>query len=108
MRAHKTNYYADTWAKIFFRGLVGAKKDRKYGFIDTNGSLIVLCEYDYAHSFREGFACVSKDEKWGIVDTAGNLVIPCEYDDAVVCDGNILCLKNGYLYIFDSVGKPIL
>ncbi len=73
-------------------------------------SQVIPCQYDSAESFSEGLAKVKKkkNKKYGVIDATGNLIVPCEYDKLVICDGNILCLKNGYLYIFDSAGKPIL
>ena len=82
-------------------------KDGKVGFIYSTGRLVIPCEYDNASYFSEGFAPVEKNGKWGFIDTNGRLVIPCEYEygDIDTCDGNILCLKNGYLYVLDATGK---
>lgn len=84
-------------------------KGEKWGVIDATGRLIVPCEYDHIGDFRKGLVPVEKDGKCGFIDTTGRLVIPCEYKygnvEAVACDGNILCLKNGCLYVLDAAGK---
>ena len=97
------------YAGYFSEGFVSVLKGEQWGFIDTAGRLVVPCEYDRVGDFRKGLAPVEKDEKCGFINTTGTLVIPCEYEygnvEAVTCDGNILCLKNGYLYVLDATGK---
>ena len=47
----------------FSEGLAAVKKNDKFGFINTQGELVIPCQYQYAGSFKEGLACVVKDEE---------------------------------------------
>ena len=49
----------------FSEGLIGAKKDGKWGFIDTEGNVAIPFEYDIAYSFSEGLAIVGQATKNG-------------------------------------------
>lgn len=65
---------------------------QKYGFIDTNGQLVLPVQYEIPEffysifSFSEGLAVIAKTEngvtKYGYINTEGEIVIPVEYDDA--------------------------
>ena len=43
-------------------GLAAAKKDGKWGYIDTTGAVVIPFQYNYAFSFSEGKALVSLGE----------------------------------------------
>lgn len=56
-------------------------KDRKYGFVDANGSLIVDYQYDKAYELNDyGFAPVRKNGKWGVINEEGKEVIAPTYE----------------------------
>ena len=63
-------------------GLAAAKKNGKWGFIDTIGNLVIDFTYDdiVYYGFSDGFAGVKKDGKFGLIDKNGNVVIPFVYD----------------------------
>lgn len=53
----------------------------KYGFVDSNGNIVVDCKYDKAYEFNEyGFASVRKEGKWGAIDEQGKEVAPINYE----------------------------
>ena len=53
----------------------------KYGFVDSNGKLVVDCKYDKAYEFNSyGFAAVKKDGKWGAINEQGQEVITPTYE----------------------------
>lgn len=58
---------------------------KKYGYIDSNGNVVIPCIYRHAYDFSMGLAAVSieedKEEKWGYIDNKGNIIIPLEYYD---------------------------
>lgn len=59
-------------------GLAKVEKNKKYGYIDTNGNEVIPCVYSYVSDFHDGRAAVAKDYGvYGFVDTNGNEVIPC-------------------------------
>ena len=56
-------------------------KDNKYGFVDSNGKLIVDYKYDKAYEFNEyGYATVKSDGKWGAINEQGEEVAPPTYE----------------------------
>jgi hypothetical protein len=53
--------------------------DKKYGFINKNGDVVIEHRFEYARSFSDGLAAVKTKEKWGFVDRLGNMVINANY-----------------------------
>lgn len=54
----------------------------KWGFIDSDGKLVIDYTYEDAKSFYNGFAAVFMDGAWGYIDEEGNLVIEPEFQEA--------------------------
>lgn len=53
-----------------------SKKDGKYGFVDSQGNLVVDYIYDEAKEQNEyGFAAVKQDGLWGSIDKGGKLAL---------------------------------
>lgn len=70
-----------------------SKKDEKYGYIDSEGNVIVDYIYDDAtEQNRFGYVAVQKNGKWGALDKEGQEVIKPKYS----LDNNI---------IIDFIGK---
>lgn len=63
----------------FSEGLVPAKKNKKWGYLNTKGQFVIEPQYDEAHRFSEGLAAVSIGEKWGFIDHSGRMVISPKY-----------------------------
>lgn len=82
------NYRLDTagYQNPFCEGLglvySGEESDRKFGFVDTTGKLVLPCEYEDAQPFSEGVAAVERDGKWGYIDQTGAVVIDYQFDIA--------------------------
>lgn len=56
-------------------------EDKKYGFVDMDGNLVVDYQYDKAYEFNSyGFAAVKKDGKWGAINEQGEEVIAPTYE----------------------------
>jgi hypothetical protein len=53
-----------------------------WGFINTEGNLVIKAEYDDAGPFSEGLAAVNKNGKWGFIDKEGKTVIEPVYKSA--------------------------
>ena len=73
----ETEYYG---ISSFSDGLVGVRKNDKWGFIDTLGRLIIPYQFDLINPFMEGVAAVSINEKMGFIDKKGNWVIKPKFD----------------------------
>lgn len=69
---------------FFQEGLARVKgKNGKYGFVDRNGKLVILCQWEAANHFSEGMAAVmDRLNRWGYIDKKGQLVIACKWKNA--------------------------
>lgn len=66
----------DAFSTEFSDGLAPVEKNKKAGFVDTSGRLVIPVVYDYAFTFSQGEALVKKDGKWFFIDRKGNYVSP--------------------------------
>lgn len=48
----------------------------KWGFLNTQGEVVIPAKYDQVSGFREGLAPVSFAGRWGYIDTRDSIVIP--------------------------------
>lgn len=91
----------------------------KQGFIDENGKVVVLMEYEPHFSkgmsgdflFRNGIAKVSKNKKFGFIDKNNKPVIPIIYDEAVRINDEfikVLEYNQRRAGVFDISGKVVL
>lgn len=92
----------------FSNGLAAAKKDGKWGYIDSSGITVIPFEFesvasadcmdmDTAFAFKNNLAPVKKDGKFGIINTKGETVVDFSFD-------SILQGENG-VYIASKGGK---
>jgi len=63
-------------------GFAAVRKNGKWGFIDTNGAVMIEFIYDEALSFGQHLAAVKKGDFWGYISKHGNLVIDAVFYDA--------------------------
>ena len=69
----------------------------KWGFADTDGTIVIDCQFEDAKSFGQHLAAVKQDGKWGYIDQKGNVVIPCIYEDAD-------SFQNGHAFVKTEAG----
>lgn len=84
-------------------------KEGKYGFLNTQGRIIIPCVYDEVKNYNDGLAWVCKDSKWGCIDILGNIVIPFVYSDCLDFKENLAAVKKDgkYGYI-DKKGVVVI
>jgi hypothetical protein len=63
----------------FSEGLVAAKKNKKWGYLNSNGQFAIEPQFEKAFPFSEGLAAVSVADKWGFIDHTGRFVITPKY-----------------------------
>lgn len=63
----------------FSEGLTPAKKNGKWGYIDTGGRFVIGPHFEEVHPFSEGLAAVLIGERWGFIDHSGRVVIKPKY-----------------------------
>lgn len=74
---------------LFYEGLARAKKNGKWGFVDSNNKTVIPFEYDEAGGFRSyGEAMVKKQDKWYTIDKSNHIV------DSTVLEDDY----DGYLF----------
>lgn len=77
----------------FGEGLAAVKLGGRWGFMDTDGEVVIPARFALAGTFSQGRASVqlagrpgrdgnAGGPKWGYLDRAGELVIPASFDDA--------------------------
>ncbi len=61
--------------------LFSDKQSGKYGFVDSNGKVVVKYEYDEVTEFNKyGFAGIKKDGLWGVINTKGEVILEPTYN----------------------------
>lgn len=72
-------------------GAIAVAQNGKWGFVDSDGEVLINFVYDEAKSFSNGLAAVKQGNLWGFIDTAGNLVIEYQFSDAGYMSANGIC-----------------
>lgn len=71
--------------------------DKKWGYIDAQGNVVIKPQFATARPFSEGLAAVQVEEnyvkKWGFIDRTGAFAIPAQYGGY----GKISDCRNGYI-----------
>jgi hypothetical protein len=68
------------WVGPFSEGLAQVKSNRKYGFVNEEGEVVIPLMYDSAGPFSDGLAKVRLGDQWGFINNNGNVVVPLMYD----------------------------
>lgn len=97
----------DIHTEGFCEGLVPAKKDRKWGYLDNSGRFVIQPQFDEARPFSEGLAAVLSGEKWGFIDHQGNISIKplFEYGPTEFSEGVAVASINDGCGLIDKTGK---
>ena len=61
-------------------------RDKKFGYIDRNGVIVIPAQFKRAENFSDGLARVMIGEKSGFIDRNGKIVIPIKFDENRVGD----------------------
>ena len=62
------------YAESFSDGLAACRMNRKWGFVDKTGKVIIAFQYDLAGDFREGQAVVTLEGRDFFIDKLGKEV----------------------------------
>jgi hypothetical protein len=80
----------------------------KYGFMNTQGKLMIPAMYNEVGPFQEGLAVVSKDDKFGIIDKKNQMLVDFQYDEILEFVQNRAIVRKGEKYgVIDRLGKII-
>ncbi|MEQ1922171.1 MAG: WG repeat-containing protein [Pyrinomonadaceae bacterium] len=53
---------------------------KKWGFINTNGDVVIKPQFDYVRDFSDGLSAVRIDRKWGYIDATGKWIVEPKYE----------------------------
>ena len=77
-----------------------------WGFMDTNGKIVIEPQFAEAGYFVDGLAMVVKNGRFGFIDTNGTFVIPAKYDmGARFFDGAARMYINEKPYYINTKGE---
>lgn len=72
----------------FSDGLFPAKRDEKWGYVNSAGNFVIPPQFERAEPFSEGYAAVSTDgEKLGYINKEGKMVIEPKYFYGILDSG---------------------
>jgi hypothetical protein len=92
----------------YYEGLARVKMEKKWGFIDTTGNVVVKPKYNEVENFSDGLARVRTGTKWGLVDKSGNEVIKPTFDAIYeFINGKAQVLLNGEKYYMNRQGQRV-
>ncbi|TAF32205.1 MAG: WG repeat-containing protein [Cytophagales bacterium] len=87
---------ADSIGEFIENKLLVRLKNRKVGFLDGQGQLVIPAVYDSAGTFQNGFSKVKMAGKYGYINAEGKLLVPAEYDAlSPLVGGFAIAIKNG-------------
>jgi hypothetical protein len=61
-------------------GLTAVARNKKWGFINSKGVVVVPLKYDGPSEFEDGLACFELDGKYGFVNKSGKEVVAMKYE----------------------------
>lgn len=71
------------------------KLNGKWGFVDTEGQIVIEPQYENAGAFNGGLAPVQTAGGWGYITVQNELVIPADFTDARSFYKGVAPVKNG-------------
>lgn len=90
-------------------GLIGVQNNDNWGFINTQGKVVIPFIYDNVGDFHNGLAKVTKNDKAGFINIQGKVVVPLIYDYAGdFHDGLASVRKNGKEGFINTQGKVVI
>jgi hypothetical protein len=93
---------------LFQMKLYPVISEGKYGFMNTQGKLMIPAMYNEVGPFQEGLAVVSKDDKFGIIDKKNQMIVDFQYDEILEFVQNRAIVRKGEKYgVIDRLGKLV-
>ncbi len=90
-----------TWKTGLFGDNIQILSDRKYGYVDRTGRLVITGAYSLANHFSDGLAAVQIGdgkgrERYGYIDLSGEPIIPLKLTSAsAFCEGVAVVHRRG-------------
>lgn len=85
------------------------KENRKWGFCDTEGNVVIDLVYEDISAFSNGLALARKDGLYGYIDESGNVAIPFCYSSARSFEGDVAKVAiDKQSFVIDRTGREII
>lgn len=94
--------------KTFQDGMFSFCRDKKCGFIDTQGREVIAPQYDEVKDFSDGLARVEQGRQVGFIDKTGKIVIPFsdKYEYGYAFHNGLISFKSdGKSGFMDKTGQ---
>lgn len=83
--------------------------EKKIGFVDKSGKVVINPQFDEARSFSEGLAAVCQNKKWGFIDKSGKIIINPQFEETSDFHMGKAAFGNGdQMGFIDNQGKYII
>ncbi|MFI3304727.1 MAG: WG repeat-containing protein [Rikenellaceae bacterium] len=76
--------------------------NKRWGYINSAGDMVVEAQYAMAYGFVDGYAVVVSRKGWGLIDIDGVETIPSTYEDLAYNGGEICSAKRGDRWAYFS------
>jgi hypothetical protein len=94
--------------EIFLENYFPVVSDQKFGYMNSNGRVVIEPQYDEVGVFRNGLAVVSKDSKYGIINKKNELIVDFIYDEILdFQEDRAIVIKGDTYNLVDRSGKEI-
>ena len=87
--------------------------NKKWGFVNEKGTLVIPAVFDEAYSFDEGVSRVVRNDLYGLIDKKGKFIVPCQYKSIGFCVGGFFSVqdvetdKKGFIEKTGKIVVPI-
>jgi|GEM_PF-5536049 len=89
-------------------GLVRIRHNEYYGFLDTEGNMVISPMYDKASKFQSGLAAVTLDDLAGFINHDNDFVVDPVFEDVAFAHKNYLFVKkDGHWGIITRSGEQV-
>ncbi|MEM8895617.1 MAG: WG repeat-containing protein, partial [Bacteroidota bacterium] len=93
----------------FTEGLIGMKKEGKYGYFTLDGKLRIANQYEMVGIWQDSRGPIMLKGKWGFVDLQERLVVQPYYDEVSPYVDGVSIARKGDLYgLLDKEGNEVV
>ncbi|MDR1761282.1 MAG: WG repeat-containing protein [Bacteroidales bacterium] len=84
--------------------------NKKWGFINTTGTLVIQPQFVYASNFYNDRCAVHNSKnQWGFIDKSGTVVVEYQYDTVYsFANDRAIVVKDGKYGVIDKAGKSLI
>jgi len=99
--------YEDTF--LWADGLMAARKDGKWGFINKSGDIVIDFRFERVHIFRNGLSVATQNSLFGLIDRNGDWVTDAIYERFFYPWSELVgAQKDGKIGFLDARGNVVI